>query len=540
MSIYDDLKPVGANHSPLTPLRFLRRAAAYFPDQIGLIHSGGKVTWRQIDERCRRFASALIRRGIGAGDTVSVLAPNGQAIFEAQFGVPMSGAVLNNLNVRIEPATLAFILKHCEAKILIVDAEYGALVRAALRNLEDPPLIVDVHDPEARDPMFIGELDYESLLSEGDPGFRPTQPLNELQPIVLNYTSGTTGNPKGVVYDHRNAFVESLGNLLSWAVTGQPRQLWAVPIFHANGWCYLWGLAGLGATNIMIRRPTGRGMLEAIASHHVTHICGAPIIAQMMAEVPAAERPHFDHPVRMLTAGAPPTPVNFVAMEALGIQLDQGYGLTEVWGPAIFREPRDAWNSLEPLARGRLKTRQGIPNLALDDVMVADPETLKPVPRDGTSMGEVMFRGNIIMRGYLKNPRATEEAFADGWFHSGDLAIWHPDGEIELKDRLKDIIISGGENISSIEIENVIAEHLAVSGAAVIGVSDEKWGETPWAFVELKSGIEADEADILRHCRDRLAGFKIPKGVTFGQIPKTVTGKVQKFMLRRLVQEGRS
>jgi fatty-acyl-CoA synthase len=525
-----------ASTTPLTPLRFLDRAARYHGDKVGLVHGDESWTWHEINARCRRLASALIARGVARGDTVSVLAPNGSAIFEAHFGVPMTGAVLNNINVRLEPAALAFILNHNEAKVLFVDIEFSALVKAALPDMQSPPVIIDIVDPQTKGGERIGALDYDALLAEGDPAFRSSEPQSELQPISLNYTSGTTGNPKGVVYDHRNAYIESLGNMISWNVRGQPRLLWVVPIFHANGWCYLWPMAAVGATNVMLRRPSGPSVFEAIVKHGITDVFGAPIIAHLMAQVPASERPKLPHRVRMLTAGAPPTPANFQAMEEIGIDVDQGYGLTEVWGPAIFREPALEWAALPAAERARLKTRQGIPNLVLDDVVIVDPVSFEPVPRDGITMGEVMFRGNVIMRGYLKNPKATAEAFDRGYFHSGDLAVCHPDGSIELKDRSKDIIISGGENISSIELENVLSEHPMIIDVAVIGVPDPKWGEAPWAFVQLREDATATLEDVLAHCRERLAKFKVPRGVTFGPIPKTVTGKVQKFLLRQQFQ----
>jgi len=536
VSIYDDMPVSPVSTTPLTPLRFLNRAARYHGDRVGLVHGDESWTWREIDVRCRRLASALVARGVKRGDTVSVLAPNGPAIFEAQFGVPMTGAVLNNINVRLEPATLAFILNHNEAKVLFVDIEFSSLVSAALPSVQSPPIIIDIVDPQATGGERIGALDYDALLAEGDPTFRPSEPQSELQPISLNYTSGTTGNPKGVVYDHRNAFIESLGNMISWNVRGQPRLLWVVPIFHANGWCYLWPMAAVGTTNVMLRRPSGPSVFEAIVRYGITDVFGAPIIAHLMAQVPASERPKLRHRVRMLTAGAPPTPANFQAMEEIGIDVDQGYGLTEVWGPVIFREPAPDWADLPAAERARLKARQGIPNLVLDDVVVADPVTFEPVPRDGITMGEVMFLGNVIMRGYLKNPKATAEAFDRGYFHSGDLAVWHPDGSIELKDRSKDIIISGGENISSIELESVLSEHPMVIDVAVIGTPDPKWGEVPWAFVQLREDGVMTADDMLSYCRERLAKFKVPRGVTFGPIPKTVTGKVQKFLLRQQFQ----
>nr|WP_087574315.1 MULTISPECIES: AMP-binding protein [unclassified Sphingomonas]AJW29586.1 Long-chain-fatty-acid--CoA ligase [Sphingomonas sp. JE1] len=532
MSFYDEMKIDRANHSPLSPIRFLARAAHYFGDRISLIHGDLRWTWKETDTRCRRLASALTRLGIGPGDTVSVMAPNCPAIFEAQFGVPMMGAVINNLNVRIEPHTLAYILNHNQAKVLFVDSEISSTVTDALNAMERPPIIIDIVDPLSPGGDRIGDLTFEDLIDSGDPDYISHQPADELQPLSLNYTSGTTGDPKGVVYDHRNAYIESLGNLVSWGVSGHPHVLWAVPIFHANGWCYLWAMAGLGATNVMVRKPSGPLMLDLIDRHHVTHICGAPIIAQMMAHAPGASERRYDRPIRMLTAGAPPTSVEFIALEDMGIQLDQGYGLTEVWGPAILREPQAEWSELEPEQRARLKMRQGIPNLVLDKMIVAVPGTCDPVPRDGETLGEVLFSGNIVMRGYLRDPIATVKAFEGGYFHSGDLAVWHPDGSIELKDRAKDIIISGGENISSVELENAIAEIPDVLGVAVIGVQDNRWGERPWAFVEIAEGSAHDEKSILEQCRSRLVSFKLPKGVTFGPIPRTPTGKVQKFVLR--------
>lgn len=537
MSIYDEMKTGQANHTPLSPLRFLSRAARYFGEQTSLIQNDQQWTWRETDMRCRRLASALETMGVGPGDTVSVIAPNCVAIYEAQFGVPMTGAVINNLNVRVEPHTLAYILDHNEAKILFVDLEFSATVRAAIELMARPPVVIDILDPEIPVAERLGALTYEEFLETGDPEYASQQPTDELQPLSLNYTSGTTGDPKGVVYDHRNAYIESMGNLVSWGVTGQPCIIWAVPIFHANGWCYLWAMAGLGATNIMVRKPDGQGILDLIDHHRATHICGAPVIAQMMARTRAAEQTRFTWPVRMLTAGAPPTSFEFIALEKMGIQLDQGYGLTEVWGPAIFREPKSEWDDISPEQRAGLKMRQGIPNMALDEMIVVTPGTCDAVPRDGVTMGEVLFRGNIVMRGYLRDPKATSDAFQGGYFHSGDLAVCYADGSIELKDRAKDIIISGGENISSVELENVIAELPGIIGVAVIGVPDSHWGERPWAFVELGEKSSVTEDAILTHCRTRLASFKIPKGVSFGSIPRNATGKVQKFVLRNVLME---
>lgn len=533
MSIYDALQPLPVCHAPLSPLRFLDRAETYFGDRIGLISGDTRLCWAEIAGRVRRFANALKELGVERGDTVSVIAPNGAAIFEAHFAVPMAGAVLNNINVRLDVETVTYILEHCEARVLLVDTEFSQLAREAVSSMARPPILIDIVDAGGPGGERISTTDYETMLAAASAEPPAFEPASELQPISVSYTSGTTGKPKGVVYDHRNAFVESLGNAIAWNVGANPVALWAVPIFHANGWCCLWPLAGLGATNVMLRRPSGRAVLQALAAHKATHILGAPIIAQFMAETPREEWPVLTGPVRMLTAGSPPSPAHFMELEAMGIQLDQGYGLSEVWGPAVYRTPDAAWEALPALDRARLKTRQGIPNLVSDSVIVADPETLVPVPRDSATLGEVMFRGNMVMRGYLKDPEATAKAFAGDYFHSGDLAVCHPDGTIELRDRSKDLIISGGENISSIEVENAICEHEAVAGSAVIAVPDPKWGERPWAFVELREGARDVSVDeLIAFCRTRLAGFKIPKGASFGPLPRTPTGKVQKFLLR--------
>jgi len=538
MSVFDGMPIGGANNAPLTPIRFLTRAERYFGNRTSVIDGDRLWTWAETGQRCRALASALTDLGVRPGDTVAVMAPNCVAMFEAQFAVPLSGAVINNINVRIEPRTLAYILDHGEAKVLLVDAGLADTVEAALNLSLNRPIIVIIEDDGRPGSVDLSGSAYEALVARGDPAFDAGQPRDELQPLSLNYTSGTTGDPKGVVYDHRNAFVEAVGNLISWGVAGRPVVLWAVPIFHANGWCFLWAMAGLGAANVMVRKPAGDILLALIQRHEVTHVCGAPIIAKMMARAPGAADLRLNPPVRMLTAGAPPDPFEFMALEAMGIQLDQCYGLTEVWGGAIFRQSEAEWAELEPRERAQLKVRQGIPNLVLDDMLVVFPETCDPVPRDGKTLGEVLFRGNVVMRGYLKDARATEMAFRDGYFHSGDLAVWYPDGSIEIKDRAKDIIISGGENISSVELERAIAEIAGVIGVAVIGVPDAQWGERPWAFVERAEGVNLDEEHVLAECRQRLVGFKMPKGVSFQSIPRTPTGKVQKFALRLELEKG--
>ncbi len=521
-----------ANYAVLTPLSFLARTASVFPDRIAVIHGEVRRTWRETERRCRALAGALARRGIGKGDTVAVFAPNVPAIFESHFGVPMTGAVLNAINIRLDAETAGFILDHGEAKVLIADREFSAVVGAALERVRTRPFVIDIDDPLAESGEPIGDIDYEAFVEGGDPDFAWRPPADEWDAIALNYTSGTTGNPKGVVYHHRGAYLNALGNQLAQAIPPHPVYLWTLPMFHCNGWCFPWTITALAGVHVCLRRVEPGAIYEAIADHGATHFCGAPIVLNMLANAAEAERRPLARKVEVMTAGAPPPPAVIEAVEAAGFHVTHVYGLTETYGPDVVCAWRTDWDARPVADRAGLKSRQGVAYPVQEAVMVADPQTLEPAPRDGETMGEVFHRGNIVMKGYLKNPEATREAFAGGWFHSGDLGVWHPDGYIELKDRSKDIIISGGENISSIEIESVLYRHPAVLEAAVTARPDEKWGETPCAFVALREGAEADEAGVIAFCRDNMAHFKAPKTVVFGALPKTSTGKVQKFILR--------
>jgi len=526
-----------ANHAPLTPLDFLARSAQVFPDRPAVIHGSQRFTWGETAERCRRLASALKGRGIAPGDCVAVMAPNTPPLFEAHFSVPLAGAMLNALNVRLDANTIAFILDHGEAKALITDRVFAATIARALEIVERDLLVIDIDDPEAeaageRLGPRLGETDYESFLREGDPGDPGRQPDDEWEAISLNYTSGTTGDPKGVVYHHRGAYLNALGNALAWNMTHHPVYLWTLPMFHCNGWCFPWTVTALAGTHVCLRRIEAGAIYRAIAEHGVTHLCGAPIVMQMILGAGPADRTEFEQRVQMMTAAAPPPASVLAAMAAAGFKVTHVYGLTETYGPAVVCAWNPEWDALEPEAQAAIKARQGVRYAVLEGLMVGDPETLQPVPPDGATMGEVFMRGNIVMKGYLKNPDATARAFDGGWFHTGDLGVRHPDGYLELKDRSKDIIISGGENISSIEVEGAIYRHPAVAAVAVVAAPHEKWGETPCAFVELKPGQEASESDILAHCRALLAHFKCPSRVVFGELPKTSTGKIQKFVLR--------
>ncbi|NIA68464.1 acyl-CoA synthetase [Pelagibius litoralis] len=525
------------NHEALSPLSFLPRTAAVYPDRIGVIHGERRYTWKEVYERCRRLASALAKRGIGKGDCVAVMAPNTPPVLEAHFGVPAAGAVLNALNVRLDAATIAFILNHGEAKVLITDREFSATIKTALAQVEHDILVIDIDDPLGAGGELLGETDYESFLASGDPDFPWHLPGDEWDSLSLLYTSGTTGNPKGVVYHHRGAYLNALGNIQVWGMGPQPVYLWTLPMFHCNGWCFPWTITALGGTHVCLRQVRADAIYDAIADHGVTHLCGAPIVMQLLLNAGGDERRSFDHQVKFMTAAAPPPAAVLAAMADEGIEVTHVYGLTEVYGPAVVCAWHPEWDGLNMEQQAALKSRQGVNYPVLEGLMVADAETLAPVPRDGETLGEVFMRGNIVMKGYLKNPSATEAAFAGGWFHSGDLAVWHPDGYIELKDRSKDIIISGGENISSIEIENTLYRHPAVAAAAVVARPDEKWGETPCAFVELKPGASAGESEIIAFCRENMAGFKAPKTVIFGPLPKTSTGKIQKFVLRDQARE---
>ncbi|HYL33913.1 MAG TPA: acyl-CoA synthetase [Stellaceae bacterium] len=521
-----------ANYVPLSPLGFIARAAAIYPERLAVVHGTRRYSWKQSDERCRRLASALQRRGIGKGDTVAVMAANTPEAFEAHFGVAMTGAVLNALNIRLDAATIAFILAHGEAKALITDREFAPVIEKALAAVKKRPLVIDIDDALAPPGKLLGEIDYETFIASGDPAFAWQEPDDEWDAIALNYTSGTTGNPKGVVYHHRGAYLNALGNAMVWNMPTHPVYLWTLPMFHCNGWCFPWTITALSGTHVCLRRVEAGAIYTAIAEHGVTHLCGAPIVMNLLLNAPSQLKRDLGRRIAMMTAGAAPPAAVIEGMEKLGFAITHVYGLTEVYGPSVICAWHDEWDALPAHERARLKARQGVNYPVLEGLMVADPLSLAPRPRDGATMGEVFMRGNIVMKGYLKNPKATEDAFAGGWFHTGDLGVAHPDGYIEIKDRSKDIIISGGENISTIEVESVLYRHPAVMEAAVVARPDEKWGETPCAFVTLKAEARASADDIIAFCRASMAGYKVPKTVVFGPLPKTSTGKIQKYVLR--------
>ncbi|HRO80988.1 MAG TPA: acyl-CoA synthetase [Alicycliphilus denitrificans] len=536
-SMYDQNLPRNeANHAPLSPLSFIERTAEVYPDRLAIVHGGLRQTWGQTYARCRRLASSLRAAGIGKNDTVAVMLPNTPPMVEAHFGVPMAGAVLNALNTRLDPETIAFMLDHGEARAVIVDPEFApVMARAlALRQSKAPLLLIDVEDAVyGAAAERLGTQTYEEFLAAGDPQFAWELPGDEWDAIALNYTSGTTGNPKGVVYHHRGAAINAISNVLEWDMPKHAVYLWTLPMFHCNGWCFPWTVAARAGVNVCLRRVEAQAIFDAIRSHGVTHYCGAPIVHGLLVNAPAAMKEGVPAGVKAMVAGAAPPASMIEGMEKLGFDLTHVYGLTEVYGPATVCARHDAWNDLDIGERARLNARQGVRYHLQRAAAVLDPETMQPVPRDGETMGEIMFRGNIAMKGYLKNPAATGEAFRGGWFHSGDLAVQYPDGYIKIKDRSKDIIISGGENISSIEVEDVLYRHPDVLAAAVVAKPDEKWGETPCAFVELKAGAQTTPEDIVAHCKKHLAGFKVPRAVVFGELPKTSTGKIQKFELRR-------
>ncbi|MBE7184722.1 MAG: acyl-CoA synthetase [Methylobacterium mesophilicum] len=535
-----DLGKTPANHQPLTPLTILERTALAYPDHVAVIHGGARSTYRELWRRARRLASALSARGIGKGDTVSVMLSNTPAMLEAHFGVPMVQAVLHSLNTRLDPAVIAFQLDHAESEVVVVDREFADVMREALKRASVKPLVIDYDDPEyPLDAPYpkgerVGGLDYEDFLAGGDPDFAWRMPEDEWDAISLNYTSGTTGNPKGVVYHHRGAALMAYANTIHAGMGKHPVYLWTLPMFHCNGWCFPWTVPAQAGTQICLRWVRPKAMFDAIAEHGVTHLCGAPVVMATLINASNADKREFPQTVTFNTAAAPPPEAVLSGMADAGFQVNHLYGLTETYGPATVNEWHGDWDALEPKARTAKKARQGVRYLALEGLTVMDPESMAPVPADGATIGEVMFRGNIVMKGYLKNPSATEEAFRGGWFHSGDLGVLHPDGYIQLKDRSKDIIISGGENISSIEVEDALYKHPAVGACGVVARRDDKWGEVPVAFVELKPGREASEAEILDHCRTLLARFKVPKAVLFREIPKTSTGKIQKFRLREM------
>ena len=532
----DYLAPNAANYTPLSPLSFLMRTASVYPERPAVIDGLRRFTWRETAARCRRLGSALTRRGVRPGETVAVLAPNTVAAFEAHFGVAIAGAVLNAINVRLDAPTIAYILEHGEAKALLVDREFAALAEQALGAVPvgRRPVVVGIDDPVLPPGVGIGEIEYEALLAGGDPDYPIRLPDDEWSSISLNYTSGTTARPKGVLYHHRGAYLLAIGNAMVWGMTHFPIYLWTLPMFHCNGWCFPWTITAYAGTHVCLRRVEAASVFDAIATHGVTHLCGAPVVMNMLLNAPEdARRDLGGRRIALMTAAAPPPAAMIEGMQRMGFDVTHVYGLTEVYGPAVVCAWHPEWDALPAAEQARLKARQGVPYEVLQGLMVADPATLAPVPPDGATMGEVLMRGNVVMRGYLKDPEATERAFAGGWFHSGDLGVCHPDGYIEIRDRAKDIIISGGENISTIEVEGVLYRHPAVLEAAVVARPDPQWGETPCAFVTLKEGAAASEAEIIAFCRENMAHFKVPKSVIFGLLPKTSTGKIQKFVLRQ-------
>jgi len=538
-SPYAALEPNSANYAALTPVSFLAWAARVYPERLSGIHGTKRFTWRETYARARRLASALQKLGVGHNDTVAVMLANTPEMYEAHFGVPMAGAVLNTLNTRLDAGALSFMLRHGEAKVLITDRAYSALMRETLDRLGGDLAVIDVDDSEYQgEGDRLGALTYEELLATGDPAFPWQPPADEWDAIALSYTSGTTGDPKGVVTHHRGAYLAALGNIVTWDMPSFPVYLWTVPMFHCNGWCHPWTVAAKAGTNVFLRKVEARAMLDAIRQHRVTHFGGAPVVHSMLLNAPDAWYEGITHTVNGFIAGAAPPVAVLEAMERRGFAISHIYGLTETYGPATYCAKHPEWDALPVGDRARLNGRQGVPFVTEEGLTVMDPATLQTVPADGETMGEIMFRGNLTMKGYLKNPGTTAAAFAGGWFHTGDLAVIEPDGYIKIKDRSKDIIISGGENISSLEVEDTFYRHASVLACAVVAQPDPQWGETPVAFVELREGCEVTEAELIAHCRANLAHYKCPKRVVFGPVPRTSTGKIQKYALRERVRSA--
>ncbi len=539
VSIYDiDLEQTPANHTPLSPLSFIRRTAAVYPDLASVIHGKRRYTWSETYARCRQLGSALSKYGVKAGDTVAVMASNTPEMYECAFGPAMIGAVVNALNVRLDADIIAFSLNHAETNVLITDTEFSSTMKAAIEKSGREILVIDINDSEySGDGELLGEMDYEAFIATGDPEMEWSLPDDEWRAISLNFTSGTTGDPKGVVYHHRGAYLNAVCNVLGWNMTHHPVYLWTLPMFHCNGWCFPWTIAAMAGTNVCLRSVNAGSIFAAIDKHKVTHFCGAPIILNFVINATDEERCSFDHNIDIMTAAAPPPASTLAKIQEQGFNVTHAYGLTETYGPAVMCAWKSEWND-EPIEKqAYLKSRQGVNYHMLEELTVMDPETMQRVPADGETMGEVMFKGNIVMKGYLKNAKTTSESLAGGWLHSGDLGVIQPDGYIQLKDRSKDIIISGGENISSIEVESTLYMHPGVSAAAVVAKPDDKWGETPCAFLEMKPGKTSTAEEIIAFCRDNLAHYKCPRTVVFAELPKTSTGKIQKFKLRDLARE---
>ena len=537
MSIYaQGLDKNEANFEALTPISFLERSATLYPEYPATQHGDASRSWSEVHDRCLRIASALSKRGVQPGDTVAAVLPNIPEMLELHFAVPMAGAVFNAINTRLDAATVGFILEHAEAKVLFTDREFCAVVSEAIAGLDRDLLVIDVDDPLFNEGELVGSLDYEALLAEGDGDYQAIKPHDEWDAISLNYTSGTTGDPKGVVYHHRGAYLNAANNALTWEMGMHPRYLWTLPMFHCNGWCFPWTLAAVAGVAVCLRHVREDAVFESFRANDVTHFCGAPVVLNTLANADPSLHADLKQGIKVMTAGAAPPAAVIRAMEGLGFEVVQVYGLTETYGPMVVSAWRNEWDDLSLDEKSDLKARQGISSVLAGSMMVADPETLEPAPWDGETQGEVFMRGNIVMKGYLKNPSATEAAFKGGWFHSGDIAVCHPDGYIQIKDRSKDVIISGGENISSIEIEDVLFRHPKILEAAVVAKSDEKWGEHPCAFVTLQPNEEMSSDEVIDFCRDNLAKFKLPKTVIFGPLEKTSTGKVQKYRLREIAE----